>query len=165
LLVEYFAGEFARHLNRSAPSIDPEVIAYLQHYDWPGNVRELEHLVQRAVLLCKDNLIRRQDVAVPSPGARAEVGTAEGMLEIMLQQGNGSPAGDLLERAEEILLRLALTQAQGNKSRHPAPHRPQEGGAPGQEIPARGIGGDAQRDGFDTVEGMGGKVSSRRLLH
>jgi DNA-binding NtrC family response regulator len=116
LLAEYFAGEFARHLNRPVPAIDPEVVVYLQSYDWPGNVRELEHLVQRAVLLCKEGIIRREDLAVPSPVARAEVGTADGMLEVLLKSNNGHPEGDLLERAEEVLLRLALAKAQGNKS-------------------------------------------------
>ncbi|MBI2504646.1 MAG: sigma 54-interacting transcriptional regulator [Candidatus Latescibacteria bacterium] len=117
LLVDYFAGEFARHLDRPAPAIDPEVVEYLQAYSWSGNVRELEHLVQRAVLLCKEGVIHREDVAVPSPVSRAEVATTDGMLETMLQSGNGNPEGDLLERAEEVVLRLALTKAQGNKSK------------------------------------------------
>jgi len=75
--------------------------------------------VQRAVLLCKEGVIRREDVAVPSPPARGEGanGPTEGMLEAMLQNGNGNADGDLLERAEEVVLRLALSRAQGNKSK------------------------------------------------
>ena len=42
------------------------VVAHLQGYAWPGNVRELEHVIQRAVLLCKDGVMRVEDVALPS---------------------------------------------------------------------------------------------------
>jgi DNA-binding NtrC family response regulator len=92
-------------------------VEYLQGYDWPGNVRELEHLVQRAVLLCQGDLIRREDLAVPSPAARGEAAMADGALEAMLQDDKGSAEGDLLKRAEEVVLRLALAKAQGNKTR------------------------------------------------
>ena len=34
--------------------IDPAVFATLIEYPWPGNVRELEHVVQRAVIYCRD---------------------------------------------------------------------------------------------------------------
>ncbi|MBI2506056.1 MAG: sigma-54-dependent Fis family transcriptional regulator, partial [Candidatus Latescibacteria bacterium] len=116
LLVEYFAGEFARHLDRPTPALDPEVVEYLQAYDWPGNVRELEHLVQRAVLVCKEGIIRREDLAVPPSPFGGEDAPVDGTLEAMLQGGDGSSGGDLLERAEEVVLRLALTRTQGNKS-------------------------------------------------
>lgn len=62
LLVRYFAERFARHLNRPVPGIDPAAMECLQRYAWPGNVRQLEHLVQRAVLSCKHDTIRVEDV-------------------------------------------------------------------------------------------------------
>jgi NtrC-family two-component system response regulator AlgB len=34
-------------------------------YDWPGNVRELENVIERASILCKDNLIQVDDIALP----------------------------------------------------------------------------------------------------
>jgi DNA-binding NtrC family response regulator len=34
----------------------------LRRYGWPGNVRELEHLIQRAVLVCSDGVIRLDDL-------------------------------------------------------------------------------------------------------
>jgi DNA-binding NtrC family response regulator/ligand-binding sensor domain-containing protein len=64
LLVHHFAEQFARHLHRPVPVIETEVFDYLSAYDWPGNVRELEHLVQRALLVCRDNRIRPGDLPV-----------------------------------------------------------------------------------------------------
>ncbi|MCY2966245.1 MAG: sigma-54 dependent transcriptional regulator, partial [Planctomycetota bacterium] len=34
--------------------VDPSLFAALQQYPWPGNVRELEHVLQRAVIFCRD---------------------------------------------------------------------------------------------------------------
>ena len=64
LLVRYFAERFAGHLNRPVPEIDVGAMKHLQRYRWPGNVRELEHQVQRAVLSCRDNIIRVEDMLV-----------------------------------------------------------------------------------------------------
>ncbi|MFA6110765.1 MAG: sigma 54-interacting transcriptional regulator [Candidatus Latescibacterota bacterium] len=58
LLVAYFAERFARHLDKPVPTLHPETLARLPRYPWPGNIRELEHLVQRAVLLCVDGVLR-----------------------------------------------------------------------------------------------------------
>ena len=64
LLLRYFVKQFARHLHRTIPEMDSDVIGYLQDYSWPGNVRELEHLVQRAVLVCNNDLIRLEDLPI-----------------------------------------------------------------------------------------------------
>jgi formate hydrogenlyase transcriptional activator len=63
LLVRYFAERFARHLRRPVPGITAVALKRLQRYPWPGNVRELEHLVQRAVLSCREDIIGLDDVS------------------------------------------------------------------------------------------------------
>ncbi len=40
----------------------PETIQLLQKYDWPGNVRELENIVQRALVLGNQTVIRPEDL-------------------------------------------------------------------------------------------------------
>ena len=61
-LAVHFVERYSLHLRRPVPTIDEGVVAHLQGYNWPGNVRELEHLIQRAVLLCKDGVIREEDL-------------------------------------------------------------------------------------------------------
>ena len=78
LLTSHFLERFSRHLNRQPPQLSPQVVTRLAQYTWPGNVRELEHLVQRAVLVCQDDVIRLEDLpfsdstaGMAGPGAGA----------------------------------------------------------------------------------------------
>jgi formate hydrogenlyase transcriptional activator len=85
LLARYAAKDFALHLNRPVPDFSPVALAHLQSYAWPGNVRELEHFVQRAVLMCKNNFIDAEDIAL---GLSAEEGSPEesGFLSLAEQE-------------------------------------------------------------------------------
>ena len=77
-MAAHFAERYAQHLRRPVPTIDEGVVAHLQAYAWPGNVRELEHLIQRAVLLCKGGVMRVEDLSPPSVGRRVgELSSAE----------------------------------------------------------------------------------------
>lgn len=40
--------------------IDDSLIQALLSYPWPGNVRELEHVIQRAVIYCRDHVLMAQ---------------------------------------------------------------------------------------------------------
>jgi transcriptional regulator with GAF, ATPase, and Fis domain len=42
--------------------ISPEAQKAIQFYNYPGNVRELENIIQRAAILCKDNVIQLTDL-------------------------------------------------------------------------------------------------------
>ena len=70
-LAAHFAERYAQHLRRPVPTLDDGIVPHLQGYAWPGNVRELEHLINRAVLLCEDGVIRVGDLLLPSVGRRA----------------------------------------------------------------------------------------------
>lgn len=63
LLVDYFLKNRVRP--RELKMIEPKAIELLMKYDWPGNVRELENVIERASILCKDNLICVEDIALP----------------------------------------------------------------------------------------------------
>ncbi len=63
LLVDYFLKTKVRP--HGLKMIEPKALELLVKYDWPGNVRELENVIERASILCKDNLIRLEDIALP----------------------------------------------------------------------------------------------------
>jgi DNA-binding NtrC family response regulator len=65
-LVEYFLRSRVR--SKSVKTIDPKALDLLTRYDWPGNIRELENVIERAAILCSDNTIRVEDLALPLGG-------------------------------------------------------------------------------------------------
>lgn len=50
--------------------LTPEALASLLSYAFPGNVRELENVLERAVALCENNLIKPHDLRLISPTAQ-----------------------------------------------------------------------------------------------
>jgi len=60
LLVEHFIKKYAQENNRPARRISEEALRMLMAYDWPGNVRELENTIERAVVICREEVIQPQ---------------------------------------------------------------------------------------------------------
>jgi formate hydrogenlyase transcriptional activator len=58
LLVEHFAQEAARKLNKTIDAISSDTVAALTDYQWPGNIRELENVIERAVILSRSSVLR-----------------------------------------------------------------------------------------------------------
>jgi DNA-binding NtrC family response regulator len=54
LLAAHFAEKAACKHNRPVLDLSAPLIEALQEYDWPGNVRELENLIERLVVLARD---------------------------------------------------------------------------------------------------------------
>jgi DNA-binding NtrC family response regulator len=63
LLVEHFLQKRVR--TRTKVTIDDAAMTMLVEYEWPGNVRELENVIERAAILCADNIIRSEDIVLP----------------------------------------------------------------------------------------------------
>lgn len=53
LLAEYFLAQFNRRMQKDIKNIPKNTMMELLKYSWPGNVRELEHIIERAVIMCK----------------------------------------------------------------------------------------------------------------
>ena len=57
------------------PQLSEDAMTSLQEYSWPGNVRELRNVMERAVLLATDGVIRARDL--PLNSAQVSGGTKE----------------------------------------------------------------------------------------
>ncbi len=57
-LVEHFVDIFSRRMGRNVRHIPSETLAAFSSYSWPGNIRELQNLVERAVILSQDGVLR-----------------------------------------------------------------------------------------------------------
>lgn len=86
LLVSSFLN--AKMKTKVKKGISPKAMEALMNYDWPGNIRELENVIERAAILCQDNMIEPHDFslsgsAIAHPDASGNViGTALPMKEI-----------------------------------------------------------------------------------
>ena len=63
-LLNHFVDVYATKFNRPKLSVSSEVLDVLLKYDFPGNVRELKNLTERAIILCKGNLLGINDFPV-----------------------------------------------------------------------------------------------------
>jgi formate hydrogenlyase transcriptional activator len=57
-LVRQFAARFGRRIGRPIREIPDKVLASLADYEWPGNIRELQNVIERAVILANDGVLR-----------------------------------------------------------------------------------------------------------
>jgi formate hydrogenlyase transcriptional activator len=58
ILVRHFARKYAERSKRRIRTIEEHVMAMLVDHSWPGNVRELENVIERAVILSRDEELR-----------------------------------------------------------------------------------------------------------
>jgi transcriptional regulator with GAF, ATPase, and Fis domain len=54
LLADLFIKKFSRQTGKKILPLNAGSIALLLSYQWPGNIRELQHVIERAVILAKD---------------------------------------------------------------------------------------------------------------
>ena len=100
LLAVHFLGKFAAENGKTIGGFADDALTALARHDWPGNVRELENAIERAVVLCRGDIIHAAEL--PSQVATAERKPATG--------GPAIPGSTLaaIER-HAILTTLALT--------------------------------------------------------
>ena len=63
LLANHFLRQVCEDAGKEVNGFTAEAIEHLQRYRWPGNVRELQNVIERAVLLGKNELIGVDDLS------------------------------------------------------------------------------------------------------
>jgi len=61
LMVQAFIKRYSRKLGKEITSIQKEAMKAIQDYPWPGNIRELESIIERAVILCSEPVLKLAD--------------------------------------------------------------------------------------------------------
>jgi len=107
-LVEYFVEKYAKENNRLIQGITKEAQSLLVKYDYPGNIRELENIIERAIVISRDEVLSVKDLPLTVTSQHKEE-PAQGdapFLELMT-----------LEAAESRLIDLALKKHNGVQTR------------------------------------------------
>jgi two-component system NtrC family response regulator len=106
LLAAHFIQKYVAENVRGKTRVTPEALKLLVQYAWPGNVRELENVVERAVILCHNNLITPEDL----PGELAPA-APDSKLDIDRFIPLHTPLPEALEHIEEQMIRRALERS------------------------------------------------------
>ncbi len=61
-LAQHFFEKFNHELKKNIKGMSSEVLDMLKGYYWPGNVRELQNVIERSVVLCKNDIIALKDL-------------------------------------------------------------------------------------------------------
>jgi PAS domain S-box-containing protein len=78
LLVHFLVKKFAQRIGKRLDGVGGATMQRLLEYPWPGNIRELENVLERAVILAKEDVLEigpdLLPVSVPAPAAPQQPG-------------------------------------------------------------------------------------------
>jgi DNA-binding NtrC family response regulator len=115
-LLIFFVDFYSTKFNKPNLQIDKEVFKTLAKYDFPGNVRELRNMVERAVILCKSNVLGIVDFPIKlqqepiSEGQVASVNLKSNEINLIRKvlkscKYNQKAAADMLGITRDALMR------------------------------------------------------------
>ncbi|MBF0111195.1 MAG: sigma-54-dependent Fis family transcriptional regulator [Desulfamplus sp.] len=61
-LIRNFISYYRKKIGKEVIGISEEAVKLMSRYDWPGNVRELMNVIERAMLLCRTQTIKPEDL-------------------------------------------------------------------------------------------------------
>ena len=106
LLIDHFLRHFAEKNGKTIQGLTHEARDILLRYDYPGNVRELENLIERAVVLARDDVIGSGDLplTVEETGAEDDRATS---LTVAVEAVERRMIRDALARSDGVQTRAA----------------------------------------------------------
>ena len=110
LLARHFLERFQKEMGKRISGFSRAAEEWLLRQRWEGNIRELENVIERAVILCRDEIITPAVLRPMGSGLASE--NDAGPVSWSL------PADGInLEELEKDMVRQALEQAKFNKTR------------------------------------------------
>ncbi len=105
LLAANFLHKYSEQNNKQVTGFNSDALQALIAYSWPGNVRQLENVVERSVVLAREQLINYEDLPAELKGESEQFKSAADLLpsEVNL--------GETLEKIEAALIRRALVRS------------------------------------------------------
>ncbi|HOI30454.1 MAG TPA: sigma-54 dependent transcriptional regulator [Melioribacteraceae bacterium] len=108
VLVDHFIYRFSINMGKPIKGITREALDQLIKYDFPGNIRELENMIERAIVLSRDDYIRKEDLPI-TPTEKASYGEFD---PYNLDEGYEIK----IKSFEKAMITEALNRTNGNKS-------------------------------------------------
>jgi two-component system NtrC family response regulator len=112
VLIQHFIKKYSEINGKKVNNISAEALDFLMKYTYPGNIRELENIIQRSVVLTRDNFVKTDDLPEEIFPRQKNMIPAEQIDETEL--------GDLNEKVEQLEKRMiykALDETNQNQSK------------------------------------------------
>ena len=112
ILIDHFLKRYAEENGKEIAGLSSEAQDVLLKYDYPGNVRELENIIERAVVIAREDVISVEDLPFSesmeetTESRKAEEGLLRGSIEELEKKlivEAMEKAGDHQIRAAELL--------------------------------------------------------------
>jgi len=113
-LAKYFIEEFNRKFNKSVNAISEEAQEMLVSMPWTGNIRELRNMIERAMLLKKNNTLELSDFQGPVMMREKLLQPTDALFTVQLNPQNGE---NLFHQSQRQLIVQALQITNRNRSK------------------------------------------------
>lgn len=98
LIVEHFIGKYNKILNKKVKKVSTKALELMLDYNYPGNIRELENIIERSMIMAKDEIID------------------ETYFSFINNEGYLEKKGSLKEAEKELIIKY-LIQNKGNRTK------------------------------------------------
>jgi len=109
LLIEHFLTIYNEKNSRQLQGFHPRALDAMMRYSWPGNIRELENVVERSVILCREDYDPFSDLPESIRGAEDD--------DLSQQVREGLRSGMTIREMERELIIKTLDDNEGNRTR------------------------------------------------
>ena len=116
LLLDHFLRHYAEKNGKTIRGLTPEGRDILLRYDYPGNVRELENIIERAVVLTRDDVIGSGDLPLTVQELEIADGDRETNLTVAVEALERRMIRDALARSDGIQTRAAELLGMGERA-------------------------------------------------
>jgi transcriptional regulator with PAS, ATPase and Fis domain len=113
-LTRHFIRTYSERLGYGQIALSADAERKLAGYGWPGNIRELENVIHHTLLICRDGLVRQEDLRLSNLRIERQeerVNSTEESAQALLQRAFKrlfeEHQGALYEKVEDSLLRAA----------------------------------------------------------
>jgi DNA-binding NtrC family response regulator len=104
LLANHFVEKYSKLENRSVKGLTDEAMMSLMKMTWKGNVRELENIIERAVLMCKGDVLEKKDLFLLERNRQPDMTTPSTIPPVSLKE------------IEKSVILNTLNQTNGNRT-------------------------------------------------
>ncbi|MGA3081034.1 MAG: sigma-54 dependent transcriptional regulator [Terracidiphilus sp.] len=111
-IARHFLRHYAQLFQKPMEEIEPDAIALLQSHRWPGNVRELENVMQRAIILAPEKIVRAEDLSISIEDVEVDIGDIADADVVDI--GDYHPAGSFERQLRDYKIKLAVTAVREN---------------------------------------------------